>query len=88
MATKAKGEAKQDQPIPVRVGEYTVSVIRQDGRTAAAWIMNPVGDRYGVQIGQFDNFCSCKDSMYRARTCKHVGMVAAALRQIRQLVTA
>lgn len=75
MATAAKIIHIRPEP----AASYTVEFARREPRSVAAYVHKSDGTSYGVQIVRDVALCSCPDSMYRARACKHVSMVYAKL---------
>ncbi len=55
-------------------GAYEVKVTRQEEGHVAGYVRN--GREYGVVLTSEMTTCSCPDSMYRGKTCKHQTMLA------------
>ncbi len=52
-------------------GAYAVTVTRQVEGEIRGTVANGDGKKYGVTLTGEQNFCSCKDALYRGVTCKH-----------------
>jgi uncharacterized Zn finger protein len=62
-------------------GGYAITMTRQNDDEVSAFISNGDGVSYSTTLTATRSFCSCKDAMFRSRTCKH--SVALALFAIR-----
>ena len=66
-------------------GSLTVTLTRQTEAEIRALVKNGDGIEYGVTLTEAGTFCSCKDALYRAATCKHA--LAACLFCLHQYET-
>jgi uncharacterized Zn finger protein len=62
-------------------GAYRITMTRQNEDEISAFVANGDGVDYSVTLTAMRSFCSCRDSMFRAKCCKHA--VAVALHAIR-----
>jgi hypothetical protein len=55
----------------LRDGSFTITITCRTEKEIRALVKNGDGKEYGVHLATYDNFCSCKDSLYRRSICKH-----------------
>ena len=67
-------------------GAYTITHTRLTEQEIGAYVTNGDNKTYSVTLTERKAFCSCGDSMFRGKTCKHA--VALALAVIRTPQTA
>lgn len=57
-------------------GAYTVTVTARSEEKVSGYVVNGDGKEYGVVLTSEMTTCSCPDSMYRHRVCKHQVILA------------
>ncbi len=74
IAEGVSGERLQRACTGLMSGAYQVTVTRQEEGYVAGYVKN--GREYGVTFTGTMTTCSCPDSMYRGKVCKHQAILA------------
>lgn len=55
----------------IETRSFSIRLIRNDRAEVSGYVIHDANE-YGVKITPTATFCSCKDAMYRGRSCKHI----------------
>lgn len=73
---RADGERLQRAVSGLVSGAYTVKVTERSEQGVAGYVANGDGKEYAVVLTPAVTTCSCPDSMYRHKVCKHQVILA------------